>query len=63
MNKFSIPDDVEAIGDNAFKGCVNLQEIHLGNVASIGKGAFADCVSLEYGRDFSKKQAGMEINM
>ena len=58
MNKFSIPDDVEAIGDNAFKGCVNLQEIHLGNVASIGKGAFADCVSLEYGRDFSKKQAG-----
>lgn len=56
LNKFSIPDDVEVVGDNAFKDCGNLQKINLGKVTSIGKSAFENCVSLEYDRDFSKKQ-------
>lgn len=61
LNKFSIPDDVETIGDNAFKECGNLKEINLGKIKSIGKSAFENCVSLEYGRDFSKKQTGVLI--
>ena len=43
-----IPEDIVAIGENAFMGCQNLKEILLPkSVKSIGGHAFEDCKSLE----------------
>ena len=42
-----LPDSVEYLGVNAFKGCVALKYIVLGaNVADVKTGAFADCTEL-----------------
>ena len=42
-----IPNDVTAIGDNAFNGSINLEEITIPNaVTSIGNAAFASCSGL-----------------
>ncbi len=45
--KYTIPDGVTNIGDNAFMGCSSLKSITMPNsVASIGDNAFADCNNL-----------------
>ncbi len=45
--KFSIPDSVTTIGDNAFKDCSDIVEIEIpDNVTSIGEGTFYGCSSL-----------------
>lgn len=42
-----LPEQVKAIGVNAFYYCLMLSEINLKNVTHIGKGAFQDCPALE----------------
>lgn len=42
-----LPSSVEAIGDSAFSGCVNLQSVTMPRVVNIGEYAFADCSNLE----------------
>lgn len=42
-----LPEQVKAIGVNAFYYCLMLSEINLKNVTHIGKGAFQDCSALE----------------
>lgn len=42
-----LPEEVKAIGVNAFYYCLMLSEINLKNVTHIGKGAFQDCPALE----------------
>lgn len=42
-----LPEQVKAIGVNAFSYCSLLSEINLKNVTHIGKGAFQDCPALE----------------
>ena len=42
-----IGDGVESIGNNAFEGCVNLQNVNISeSVGQIGRGAFNNCTSL-----------------
>lgn len=41
---YSVPDGVKIIGDYAFSGCVNLNEINLpDSLTDIGTGAFSEC--------------------
>lgn len=42
-----LPEEVKAIGHNAFKSCLSLSKINLENVTHIGKSAFADCTVLK----------------
>lgn len=42
-----LPEQVKAIGTNAFYGCLMLSKINLENVTHIGKGAFMNCPALE----------------
>lgn len=42
-----IGDEVTEIGDNAFDGCTNLEEVDLGNVKSIGLMTFDRCYKLK----------------
>ena len=42
-----LPEQVKAIGTNAFSGCPSLSEINLKNVTHIGKRAFMECSALE----------------
>lgn len=42
-----LPEQVKAIGTNAFYGCLMLSKINLENVTHIGKRAFMDCSALE----------------
>lgn len=42
-----LPEQVKAIGVNAFSYCSLLSEINLKNVTHIGKGAFMDCPALK----------------
>lgn len=42
-----LPEQVKAIGSDAFSYCSLLSEINLKNVTHIGKGAFQDCPALE----------------
>ncbi len=45
---FTIPEDVTAIGDGAFKGCDNISEVVIPeNVKEIGAGAFEGCDKIE----------------
>lgn len=37
---------IKYIGDDSFRGCVNLKQINLDSVESIGDNAFAGCISL-----------------
>ena len=44
---FSIPAEVDTVGDEAFYGCTSLTSVTIGNsVTSIGECAFSDCTSL-----------------
>ena len=40
MIKFTIPDNVKSVSDNAFKNCTGLKTLNLGNITSIGNNAF-----------------------
>ena len=42
-----LPEEVKAIGHNAFSSCLLLSKINLENVTHIGKSAFADCTVLK----------------
>ena len=42
-----LPEEVKAIGADAFHYCSSLSKINLENVTHIGKSAFADCSALE----------------
>jgi hypothetical protein len=42
-----VPDSVESIGYDAFKGCARLTKVDLGSIKSIGANAFSGCSSLE----------------
>ena len=45
---YTVPDTVTEIAENAFKGCSNLEYIHLPETPiTIGNGAFQDCISLK----------------
>lgn len=47
IDKITIPDNIERIGNFAFQRCGNLKTVDLGNsITAIGKGAFADCPRL-----------------
>lgn len=47
LEKMVIPDNVEKIGDGAFKGCVALQSVETGSsLIEVGNEAFADCEML-----------------
>lgn len=49
IDKISIPEGVETIGEYAFYDCPELEEITIpSTVVSIGKGAFANCPKLRY---------------
>ena len=44
----NLPDNIESIAEEAFRGALNLQEIILSSsIGSIGEKAFADCVNLK----------------
>lgn len=46
--KVMVPDSVIEIGENAFQGCISLEEIKIPDlVTSIGENAFQECISLE----------------
>ena len=46
-DKYSIPSDVEKIGDSAFSGCIYLSSITIpSSVISIGESAFSNCTEL-----------------
>lgn len=48
LEKVTLPDGIEKIGDNVFKNCEALTEINLpGGLKSIGKNAFTGCEKLE----------------
>lgn len=42
-----LPEQVKAIGSEAFSSCLSLSKINLENVTHIGKSAFADCTVLK----------------
>ena len=45
---FEIPNNIEIIGDQAFRDCTNLQSIIIpDNVTKIGKGSFWNCTNLK----------------
>lgn len=46
LSSVVIPDNVTAIGDNAFAGCSNLESVTLNSVDAIGENAFAGCDNL-----------------
>ncbi|MCQ2132953.1 MAG: leucine-rich repeat domain-containing protein [Bacteroidaceae bacterium] len=49
LTDISIPNQVQSIGDNAFKRCVNLKSVDLSKctkLSSIGASAFNSCISL-----------------
>lgn len=47
VSEVIIGDNIEEIGDSAFRGCKNLKSVIIGdNVVRIGKHAFADCPKL-----------------
>ena len=41
-----LPDSVTEIGDGAFSGCTNLEDINLDNVTKLGEGCFEGCDAL-----------------
>ncbi len=48
VTAISFPDAVESIAPEAFRGAVNLKEVHFNeNIGSIGERAFADCINLK----------------
>lgn len=48
IKSVSIPNSVNSVGGNAFKGCSSLSSVRVGNsVTSIGENAFSDCTSLK----------------
>lgn len=45
---FTVPDSVTGISCNAFRNCINLKDIEIGNnVTEIGGNAFEGCINLE----------------
>lgn len=45
---FTVPDSVTCISCNAFRNCINLKDIEIGNnVTEIGENAFEGCINLE----------------
>ena len=48
LEKVTIPDGVDALGDYAFYGCRNLRELTIGSdLRRIGNGAFMNCTNLK----------------
>ena len=48
LTSVAIPDSVEVVGEDAFKGCYGLNELRLGRgIKKIEKDAFSMCVSLQ----------------
>lgn len=48
LERVSGSENLKSIGQNAFRGCISLEDIDLGNANSIGISAFRDCSSLTY---------------
>lgn len=49
FSSITIPESVQQVGDEAFAGCINLEDITLpDNLKTIGKGVFGKCTSLNY---------------
>lgn len=48
IEKVTIPNDIEIIGNGAFENCTSLKELTIpDSVTSIGNWAFEECLSLE----------------
>jgi len=48
LTNITIPNSVKTIGSNAFKNCVNMEQVVIGdNVSFIGRSAFSYCIGLK----------------
>lgn len=48
IQRVSVPYSCKSIGDEAFKGCTNLNDININTVETLGNNVFEGCSSLQY---------------